>query len=161
MSAPSATAPDVIRPILAASAAVFRGPLVLLARRGTAPGTPGAGLWSLPGGRVEPGETLADAARREVREEVGVDADLVAVAAARDIIRRDVEGRLTAHFVVIAYAARWRSGEPRTSDEAPEVGWFHPADVARLAGTQGLAEVVAAAAKILGRTDLSGSSVAI
>ncbi|WP_454916133.1 NUDIX hydrolase [Xanthobacter sediminis] len=142
---PDAAAP-ALRPILAASVAVFRGPLVLLARRGEGPG---AGLWSLPGGRVEAGETLADAARRELREEVGVEAELVAVAATREIIRRDGDGRLTAHFVVVAHGARWRSGEPHVSAEAVEVGWFRPAEVARLSGTEGLAEVVAAAARLL------------
>lgn len=134
------------RPTLAASAAVFRGPLVLLARRG--PG-PASGLWSLPGGHVEPGETLAEAARRELKEEVGVEAEMIAVAATREVIRHDAEGRLLAHFVVIAHAARWRAGEPRPSVEAAEVGWFRPAEIAGLATTDGLAEVVAAAARIL------------
>lgn len=147
MPASPDTPRDEIRPTLAASAAVFRGPLVLLARRGH---EPAAGLWSLPGGRVEPGETLADAARRELREEVGVEAELAGVAATREIIRRDDTGRLTAHFVVVAHAAHWRAGEPQVSAEAAEVGWFRPAEIARLHGTDGLAEVVAAAARVLG-----------
>lgn len=142
---PDAAAPTV-RPTLAASAAVFRGPLVLLARRGEGPG---AGLWSLPGGRVEPGETLAETARRELREEVGVEADLLAVAATREVIRRDADGRLTAHFVVVAHAARWRSGEPQVSAEAAEVGWFRPAEIARLDTTEGLADVVADASRLV------------
>lgn len=149
MSPPPDTPAPIIRPTLAASAAVFRGPLVLLARRPGAPGTGAAGLWSLPGGRVEAGETLAEAARRELQEEVGVEAELVGVAATREIIRRDAEGGLTAHFVVVAHAARWRAGEPHASAEAAEVGWFRPAEVARLDVTEGLAEVVAAAARLV------------
>lgn len=146
----SDAAAPVIRPVLAASAAVFRGPLVLLARRGGAPGTPGAGLWSLPGGRVETGETLAQAARREVMEEVGVEAEPVAPVATREIIRHDAEGALIAHFVVVAHAARWRAGEPRTGPEAVEIGWFRPVEVAHLGETtDGLAEAVMAAARLL------------
>ncbi len=141
--------PIEIRPTLAASAAVFRGPLMLLARRAGPPGTPAAGLWSLPGGRVEPGETLEEAARRELREEVGVEAEMAGVAATREIIRHDGENRLIAHFVVVAHAARWRAGEPHPSAEATEVGWFRPAEIARLPATEGLAEVVAAAARLL------------
>ncbi|QRG06435.1 NUDIX hydrolase [Xanthobacter dioxanivorans] len=135
-----------VRPTLAASAAVFRGPLVLLARRAA---NPGAGLWSLPGGRVEPGETLAEAAAREVMEEVGVEAEIVGLAAARDIIIRDPEGDLSAHFVVIAHAARWRAGEPAPGPEAAEVGWFRPNEVAGLATTLGLADVVEQAARLV------------
>lgn len=143
---PDTEAPVCVRPTLAASAAVFRGPLVLLARRGC---DPGAGLWSLPGGRVEPGETLAEAAAREVKEEVGVDAEIIGLAAARDIIVRDAAGTLTTHFVVVAHAARWRGGEPATGPEAAEVGWFRPGEVAGLATTAGLAEVVRQAASLV------------
>ena len=140
------TMSDAVRPTLAASAAVFRDGRVLLARRGA---HPGAGLWSLPGGRVEPGETLAEAARREVWEEVQVEADIVALATALDVIIRDRDGVLKAHFVVAAHAALWRSGEPQTGPEAAEVGWFAPADVAALATTNGLAPVVEEAARLL------------
>ncbi|MGU3494668.1 NUDIX hydrolase [Xanthobacteraceae bacterium A53D] len=136
-----------VRPTLAASAAVFRDGQVLLARRGMAPGK---GLWSLPGGRVEPGETLAEAAAREVQEEVQVEAEILGLAAARDIIVRGAEGALTAHFVVVAHYARWRAGEPQPGEEALEVGWFAPEAVADLPGTDGLAEVVAAAARLMG-----------
>jgi len=137
---------DEVRPILAASAAVFRGPLVLLARRARGPA---AGLWSLPGGKVEPGETLESAAVRELGEEVGVAADMVAVVGTREVIRHDAEGRLIAHFVVVAHAARWRSGEPQAGPEAAEVGWFRPVEVARLEATEGLSDVVEAAARLL------------
>lgn len=137
---------EPVRPVLAASAAVFRDARVLLARRGRGPGH---GLWSLPGGKVEPGETLAEAAAREVMEEVAVEAEILAVAAARDIIVRGEDQGLLAHYVVIAHAARWRSGEPVSGEEALEVGWFAPEDVAGLPATDGLAEVVRAAARLM------------
>ena len=137
---------EPIRPTLAASAAVFRGRRVLLARRGF---NPGLGLWSLPGGRVEPGETVAEAAVREVMEEVGVVAEVQGVAAVLDFIATSPEGALLSHFVVIAHAAVWRANEPSTGIEATEIGWFLPEEVAALATTRGLAEVVAKAAALL------------
>lgn len=136
-----------VRPVLAASIAVFRGPLVLLARRGMGPG---AGLWSLPGGRVEPGETLVEAALRELMEEVGVSARYLGFAGPHEIIRHDGAGRLIAHYVVMVHAGRWTAGEPATGPEAVEVGWFDPAEVAGLDATSGLAGMVAAAARLAG-----------
>ncbi|MFK8253651.1 NUDIX hydrolase [Ancylobacter terrae] len=142
--------PDApVRPTLAASAAVFRDGRVLLARRGQAPA---AGIWSLPGGRVEPGEPLALAATREVMEEVGVTARVIGVAGALDIIRHDPAGGLTAHFVVIAHAARWQAGEPATGPEAAEVGWFAP-DALPAPATEGLAGIVAAAHALVAASD--------
>ncbi|WP_127090588.1 NUDIX hydrolase [Aquabacter cavernae] len=141
--------PAAVRPTLAASAAVFRDGRVLLARRGFAPGL---GLWSLPGGRVEPGETLAEAAEREVMEEVSVRAQVLGVAAALDFIGHDEAGVLTSHFVVVAHAALWQAGEPQPGPEATEVGWFRPDEVAGLASTRGLADVVVRAARLLAAT---------
>ncbi len=147
IAVPAPTSCTEVRPVLAASVAVFRGPLVLLARRGAGPA---AGLWSLPGGRVEPGESLAAAALRELAEEVGVSAEMIGFAGVREVIRYDDDGRLAGHFVVVAHAARWRSGEPQTGPEATEVGWFRPAEVEGLDTTDGLAAIVAAAAHLAG-----------
>ncbi|MDR6951466.1 ADP-ribose pyrophosphatase YjhB (NUDIX family) [Ancylobacter sp. 3268] len=130
-----------IRPVLAISTAVFRDGQVLLARRGAAPLR---GLWSLPGGRLEPGETLAEGAAREVMEEVGVACRVVGVAGALDIIRRDDAGEVSAHFVVVSHAGLWLDGEPATGPEAAEVGWFDPHHLPD-DSTEGLAGIVAAA----------------
>ncbi|WP_371348479.1 NUDIX hydrolase [Ancylobacter sp. IITR112] len=132
---------DTIRPVLAASTAVFRDGHVLLARRGQAPAR---GLWTLPGGRVEPGETLAQAAAREVMEEVGVACHILGVAGALDIIQRDAAGELRAHFVVVSHAARWVEGEAAIGPEAAEVGWFLPAALPTET-TEGLAGIIEAA----------------
>src|SRR5262245_46706600 len=104
------------RPLLAASAAVFRDGRVLLAARGP---DPGRGVFTLPGGLVEPGETLAEAARREVLEEMGLTVEIVGFADHREVIERDADGRVARHFVICAFAARWRGGEPVPSEEAP------------------------------------------
>ncbi|WP_439573460.1 NUDIX hydrolase [Phreatobacter sp.] len=136
------------RPILAVSTAVLRSGRVLLARRANAPG---AGLYSLPGGLVEIGETLAEAAARELMEEVGVTAQPIGLCGARDVIHRDDEGQVARHFVVVTYAALWTSGEPATSLEADDVRWVAPHEIAGLPTTEGLAEAVAAAFARAGR----------
>lgn len=145
MRVPTSPIRPLIRPVLAASAAVFRDGKVLLAQRGA---KLGRGLWTLPGGRVEPGETLADAAAREVMEEVGVECAIIGVAGALDVIHRDADGNLTTHFVVICHAAEWRAGEAAIGPEAQAVGWFDPDALTQEPMTEGLAGMVAAAARM-------------
>ena len=134
-----------MRPTLAVSTAVFRDGRVLVARRGA---EPGLGLWSLPGGRVEAGETLADAARRELMEEVGVEAVILGLAAIREIIRRDADGTVTGHFVVLAQAGLWVAGDGETGPEATEIAWIDPEDLGGRPTTEGLAGVLIEAATI-------------
>lgn len=136
------------RPILAVSTAVLRGGRVLVARRANAPG---AGLYSLPGGLVEIGETLAEAAARELMEEVGVVALPIGLCGARDIIHRDEAGGVARHFVVVTYAALWKTGEPAVSAEADDVRWVVPGELSALATTEGLAETVAKAFALAAR----------
>ncbi len=131
-------------PIPAASIAVFRDGKVLLARRAR------PRLWSLPGGRIEPGETAEQAALRELREEVGVEAEIVAPAGEREAVWRDRNGTLVARFRIQTFAARWRAGEPKTGPEAVEVRWVDPDKVGELETTDGLAEIVATARRLVG-----------
>jgi ADP-ribose pyrophosphatase YjhB (NUDIX family) len=127
------------RPFLAASVAVFRAGRVLIAARAR---PPMALHYSLPGGLVEPGETLADAALRELREEVGVEADLLGFVDHVEAIERDAAGRVRHHFVICAHAARWRAGEPRVGPEASDVRWVSEDEIAALRTTPGLAGVL-------------------
>jgi 8-oxo-dGTP diphosphatase len=127
------------RPILASSVAVFRDGQVLLASRARPPMEM---LYSLPGGLVEAGETLAEAALRELHEEVGVVAELVGFVDHVEIVERDGDGRVRHHFVVCAHAARWRSGEPQPGLEAIEVRWVAEEEIAGLRTTPGLREVL-------------------
>jgi 8-oxo-dGTP diphosphatase len=127
------------RPFLAASVAVFRDGRVLLAARGR---PPGEGLFSLPGGQVEAGETLGEAALRELQEEVGVRAKLIGLVAPVEVIEREADGRVKHHVVIAAHAARWVSGEPRTGPEAKEIRWVTERDIAALPTTPGLAGVL-------------------
>jgi ADP-ribose pyrophosphatase YjhB (NUDIX family) len=130
------------RPILAVSAAVIRDGRVLIVRRAR---HPGSGVYTLPGGAVEAGETLIAAAAREVREETGMEIAPVALAGFREVILRDGDNKVSRHFVVLAFAARWVSGEVRLNHELDDARWLHPAELAGLKTTEGLAEIVAAA----------------
>ena len=134
------------RPQIAVSTAVFRDGLVLLASRMAAPSM---GLFSLPGGRVEYGETLEEAALRELDEEVGVSASILGFVDHVEI--RDIaeDGALRFHGFVCVFAGLWRAGEPRTGPEAGEIVWADQARIAMLPTTVRLAEVVARAEAIV------------
>ena len=130
-------------PIPAASIAVFRGDKVLLVLRAQ------PRQWSLPGGRIEPGETAEQAALRELREEVGVEAEIVASVGETEAEWRDKGGVIVARFHIQAFAARWRAGEPKTGPEAIEVRWIEPDKVGEFETTDGLAEIVATAQRLV------------
>ncbi len=128
-----------LRPVLAASVAVFRDGKVLLATR-TRP--PDDRLWSLPGGKVEPGETLEQAALRELAEEVGVEARILAFNRHVEIFGRDAAGAVTHHFVVASFVGSWLSGEPTVGPEAGAVMWADPLRLAGLPTTRELGDVL-------------------
>jgi 8-oxo-dGTP diphosphatase len=130
------------RPFLAVSAAIVRDGQVLLVRRARAPAI---GLFSLPGGVVESGETLHEAVVREVREETSIAIEPVALAGFRETIVRDQEGRVERHFVILPFAARWIAGEPKLNEELSEARWVDPAAITDLPTTPGLADIVASA----------------
>jgi 8-oxo-dGTP diphosphatase len=135
------------RPILAVSAAVFRDGRVLIVRRARAPLL---GHFSLPGGGVEVGERMAAALARELMEEIGVDAEIIAFN--RHVEAIIAEGdRIRAHFVIASFVARWTSGEPRLSDEVDAVEWIDPGADLPSPTTPELAEVLARAARIVRR----------
>ena len=133
-------------PLIAASVAVFRDGKVLIATRTKAPA---AGVWSLPGGLVETGETLEEAALRELDEEVGVKARIIAFNRHVERIDRDHDGRVERHFVLANFVGVWVSGEPQTGPEAGEVRWIDPHGLAGLPTTPALPDVLARAARIM------------
>lgn len=104
-------------PVPAVGVVCLRGDDVLLIRRGT---PPRRGEWSLPGGRIEPGEKSIDAALRELREESGVEAEILGLVDVVDGLFRDI-GR---HYVLIDYVAVWLGGEPLAGDDADEAAFF-------------------------------------
>jgi 8-oxo-dGTP diphosphatase len=129
-------------PILAVSAAIVRDGKVLIVRRAR---PPAAGVYTLPGGGVEVGETLVEAVMREVREETSLIVEPVALAGYREAIGRDAGGRVERHFVILPFAARWIAGEPALNEELSEARWLEPAAVAGLETTAGLAAIIASA----------------
>ena len=134
------------RPFLAVSAAIFRNGKVLVVRRAR---KPALNLYTLPGGAVEAGETLVEAAIREVREETSLSIEPVALAGHREVIARDDEGKVERHFVILCFASRWLAGEPVLSDELDDSRWVDPSELANYRTTDGLAEIVTTAATLL------------
>ena len=104
-------------PTPAVGVVCVRGDEVLLIRRGK---PPRMGEWSLPGGRIEPGERAVDAALRELAEETGVQARIIGLL---DVID-GVFPEAGVHYVLIDYAAVWTAGEPVAGDDATEAGFF-------------------------------------
>ena len=132
------------RPILAVSAAIFRGGKVLLVRRAR---RPALGIYTLPGGVVEAGETLTEAIAREVLEETGLVIAPVTLAGHREVISRAADGRTERHFVILCFASSWVSGEVVLNNELDDHRWLVPAEVAGLNTTEGLGAIVTAAAE--------------
>ena len=116
------TAPPAIE---AVSVALLRGERVLLVRRGRAPAM---GLFAFPGGRVEAGETLEDAVRRELREETGLEAEAIAPVVTLDI---DPEGSGPA-FKLNVFRASYAGGEPQAGDDADMAGFHSLEEMTRL-----------------------------
>jgi 8-oxo-dGTP diphosphatase len=130
------------RPILAVSAVVWRAGRFVVVRRAR---PPAQGVFTLPGGGVEAGETLKQAVERELREETGLVIEPIDLAGHREVIMRDAEGRVARHFVILAFAALWREGELSLNEELAEARWIDAGELAGLPTTEGLAEIVAAA----------------
>ncbi len=118
-----------IRPVPAAGIVCLRGESVLLVRRAT---PPRQGEWSIPGGRIEPGETARAAALRELKEETGIEAELGGVIDVVDAMFKTEDGDLTHHYVLIDYVATWTAGEPLAGDDAADAQFFPLTDIPAL-----------------------------
>jgi 8-oxo-dGTP diphosphatase len=134
------------RPTVAVGAIVFDAlGRVLLIQRGR---PPGVGLWTVPGGRVELGETLAGAVEREVLEETGLRVECGALV---EVVERiTVEGDATWHYVILDFLARVASGDLAKGDDAADARWFAIDELDRAPLTEGLLPVIDKARRLSG-----------
>lgn len=119
------------RPWVGIGVLAFRGEEVLLVRRGR---PPRLGEWSLPGGAQRLGERAEETARRELREEAGIEVGPLELLAVVDALTQGEPGRgLRFHYTIIDYVARWESGDARPGGDVTEIAWCHSADPAAYA----------------------------
>ena len=114
--------PSSRNPVLAVAAVIWNDQREVLLIRRTK--EPRKGQWSLPGGKVEFGESIEDAARREVLEETGLTVALLGVAGIAETILDASAGAADVHFVLIDYSARVVSGEAKAASDAADATWF-------------------------------------
>lgn len=108
-------------PLLAACTAIWHENRILLALRDR---TPNEGTWAMPGGLVEVGETLEDAAIREVKEETALTVSDLIFLRNHEIIMRDADDQVEIHYVLAMFIAQGVSGEAMAGDDAADVRWF-------------------------------------
>jgi len=114
------------RPLVGVGVVAVKDGRVLLVRRGK---PPREGRWSLPGGRQRLGETVRETARRELREETGVEAVVTALLDVVDSITHDDDGAIAFHYTLVDFLAEWRAGEARAGGDAAEAVWADPSDL--------------------------------
>lgn len=133
-------------PRAAASAAIFRGSTVLLAERGNGPRK---GVWSLPGGKIEAGETSREAALREIREETGLEVDLAGLLDVHNAIIRDKAGHLQAHYLIAVYYGTCLHGDPVAATDITDARFVPLDQVSGYRLTEGAARFIVEASKRL------------
>jgi 8-oxo-dGTP diphosphatase len=127
------------RPLVGVGAIIFRGDSVLLAQRGR---EPSYGKWSIPGGLVELGESLEEAVRREVREEVGLDVSVGDLVVALDRVIRDADGKIEYHYILLDFVCESEEGTPRPSSDVLDCGFVPLDDLGRYVMTEGTEKVI-------------------
>jgi len=125
-------------PVVSVGAVVVHQGRVLLAQRGH---PPSEGMWTFPGGVVELGETLEEAAEREVWEECGIRVRAVRPFTTVTRIFRDARGRVEYHYVIVDMIAEWMDGELQASSDIRQAGWFSAEEVNALTLTPGVSEL--------------------
>ena len=117
------------KPNVAVGAVVFKEERVLLVRRGQ---PPSKDLWAIPGGSVEIGETLQQAAEREILEETGITIRAEEPVFTFDVIDRDRAGKIRFHYVIVDLAAVYVAGDPKAGDDAAEARWVTAREIDEL-----------------------------
>lgn len=118
-----AAPPHPTAPKVGVGVILIKNDQVLLVQRAN---PPGAGKWSLPGGKQKLGETAQDAARRELREETGLECGELILAGYVDSIHHDQTGQILFHYTILDFMARYIGGEPCAADDTLAVAWVTP-----------------------------------
>ncbi len=137
-------------PVVGVGGVVLDGERVVLVRRAH---PPRQGEWSLPGGKVELGESLTDAVRREVREETGLEVEVGPLVECFDRVHRDDAGGVRYHFVIADYLCRPIGGTLRPGDDAADAVWASREALAGYAVNAHVAAVVDAAFALQAATE--------
>ena len=124
---PKTVYPDA--PRVAVGAIVFNDNKILLVKRGH---PPAEGIWAIPGGSVKLGETLQEAAEREILEETGLTIRAREPAFTFESIHRDDEGAIRYHYVIVDLLADFVGGEPHPEDDALDVRWVAPEELGNI-----------------------------
>jgi 8-oxo-dGTP diphosphatase len=133
-------------PRAGASAVIFRSDAVLLVQRA---GGPWRGLWSLPGGHIEPGETARAAAVREIREETGLSVEILGLVDVHDVILRDAHAALSAHYVLAVFYGCSPSGEPVAASDCHDARFVRVTEFDGYTLTEGARRLIDEAADLL------------
>jgi mutator protein MutT len=126
------------RPVVGVGGVVVQDGRALIVKRAH---EPRKGEWSLPGGTVELGETLADAVAREIREETGLEVEVGEVIEIFDRVHR-LEGRIQYHFVIVDYLCRPIGGALQAGDDADDVAWVTVDEIERYGVNEFAARVI-------------------
>jgi 8-oxo-dGTP diphosphatase len=126
-------------PLVGVGAIIVEKNRVVLVKRGH---PPLAGEWSIPGGVLEVGETMRQAAVREALEETNLTVETADLLGVFDRILRDAEGRTLYHYVLIDFLCRWVGGELRAGGDADDARWFSRNEIGGLTLAKDTAEVI-------------------
>ena len=155
MSSPDPSRQYPERPFVGVGIVVLKDEAVLLIRRGQAPRY---GQWSLPGGIQETGETVFEAARRELMEETAVEIGDPVLVDIVDAIRHDSDGRVEFHYTLIDVAAHWRAGAPAAGSDAMDAQWIAISDSRALDMWDETHRVIEKAVEVLGAGQYAGKA---
>ena len=103
---------------------------------------PNEGRWALPGGLVELGEAVQDAAKREIKEETGLTIEIEGLLDVQTDLHLDGNSRIEYHYVLVDYLARPVSGRLRLNSESSDAGWFSSSQLGRLSMSRGTRTVL-------------------
>jgi 8-oxo-dGTP diphosphatase len=141
-------------PVVGVGGVVIRDGRTLLIRRGS---PPLMGEWSIPGGRLDLGETIPEGIKRELKEETGIDVRVVELIEVFERIFRDSDGRIQYHFVIVDYLCEYGEGEACAGSDVTDTAWASESELVRYSLTETATRVIRRAFKLAASRDLAKS----